>query len=270
MTKRHWVVLTRCQVTVVLQTRPLAKLEALLRRPRAANLPSIWFRDRPGATATGLRSVGEVVRHAVRPHPWRCLSSRCSAGLAYTTEERAHSPPSCPASRGQAGERLWTARIAPRGGKPARHVPPGPPATRVRPGGTRRDVRGGRRFASAVPPEVADTASVSATTDRVAEAWHKLDIGVDAAVAMVFGPAGRAPPNGGNTRSRSPTWARYMARRRRSGTCGPQAEARPCRCGQRFPASRSRSRCPTARRRRPVATRIRCGASPRMAAAASG
>ena len=251
--------------------------EAISRRryetaAKAANLPpSIRFRDRPGATAIGLRSVGGVVRHAVRPHPWRCLSSRCSAGLAYTTEERAHSPPSCPASRGQAGERPWTARIAPRGGKPVRHVPPGPPATRVRPGGTRRDVRGGRRFASAVPPDVADTASVSAD-DRpscrgLAQARHR----------------GRRRRGDGvrTRRPRSAQWWEYAIEEPTLGAVhgalgGDQARAgrrpRHGRAGavERFPASRSRSRCPTARRRRPVATRICCDASPRMAAAASG
>lgn len=51
-------------------------------------------------------------------------------------------------------------------------------------------------FPVAVPVDVADRATVSAATDRVIEARDKLDVWVDAAVAMVFGPAGRAPPDG--------------------------------------------------------------------------
>ena len=83
---------------------------------------------------------------------------------------------------------------------------------------------GGR--ALAIPTDLADWDAVKSAASAVEEALGPIDIWINNAMATIFAPFRRSSPRSSGARPKSPTSARYGARRRRSTRCWSATVAR--------------------------------------------
>src|SRR4051794_13550705 len=123
----------------------------------------------------------------------------------------------------------------------------------------RREVNSAGGQALVIPVDVADAQAVFAAAHRIAEAWGRLDVWVNNAMATVFGPTDRIPSDEWK-RVTEVTWS--MGRSQHSSTCVRKTGARSCKSDRRSPTARSHYRDPIAQlKRRCAASRTPCVAN---------